>query len=1135
MQPKDPDSIPLAEIVEPGYSSQTPSQPKTSNCLLIGALVVGGVSIFLVGIGFLFYFVVQRMVDQFPGNDQARNVVGQDLDLASVRKEFDSELQGDQEQLEIAAFAERLSKICDETANVEIQKLIDYQKYANRAEDYTKRIGKPLYYPRLIVLQLREHLAGPSPFSSYQIVSVRKLTSDTYAVFLICQSDYADHEPMVWWVTDRHRNLKIYDWWHIEQGLPASHETAEISLALDGFGYSAYERYVGLCEEYYAESTEEQTLDEIYENAVRILLACEALHLPTGLVDTYHLFTAIRWYQLDENDRALALLKRVDGAKAPGKHRLVGDIYRDEGDYEKAVQEYEVFASLVGRNPHALRWQADCYRQLGQFENEMAKRLELVRYSNDFDARNLQRILQAGDDDQVEVALKGVELLPDRNDIYYLLLSGFGESPFGLGRLELIRSHLVNCQAPSHLIEYADVKRELSEGEISDPLAVLATEGPQADEIRSEIWTRLARQGRLFEVLEKTENPVESFGAIQEVYEFADEYGYVSPEQFLDACQLIAENDPELYQPLFLKGRISQSQGNDDLAIKSLTRAKELVDDDRVLETINYMLLDSHQRSSSAEITESFALDNDLVENLIRLRMARNDLIGAEKLLEGNVELESDLVYIKARLLWKRGEKEKAIATLAPAVAKLSEEDQLFYNNPSMLLLAEWCDDLGSPMRAMEFCPSFPMLETLLDRLVAQREWEGCHELLKWSEGKFEKDVIVAKQLELGWESGDYNAVLDLVNLHGTDQLNYTTFSYAVRSAVRAGKLGKAEEWAALAQKEFEINDLAAMVAFKQGDIDKAIEFLDQCTEYEQSFYLNDVDLQGLGLREAKRLMGRQPERLYEFQNSQRYSLLYSSPQAVNAKLLAERLKPQLGNIEFVEVEYFPGESLWVGNTESGYRVCVRQAETVADRWRNLPGTSDLKQAFENSGSLITIGISSRLPSQNDRSFELGARVANLFKDENCSALGNDSVWLTPSQFSSFIEKLESKSCYRDVFSRLGTTMYEEDPVTPEDFTRQKKFDLELARASEKFTKSSDAQFTVHVYLNSSGDLELIPVRVNEVSVGDYFYGNFVGELERDSLISPNYLKGTQVRFSDDLVVRFRLKCDGELIEATYE
>jgi tetratricopeptide (TPR) repeat protein len=880
MNDPNKDFIPVAELVPPpayGHPPVPPKPPGKMGCILGGIFVVLVLSVIVAVVGLMVYQLVidgeqtARAEQTFRGQDdlfgssqfQGPNELGKftshQRDFSNAKVIFDAGPSQDHIAPRFFAFADALQEACDDTANDKIRALIDYRQYALQATDYTAAQGNRLLFRDSTINEFRQMLFGPIPFSDYQIIKVQRLGAYDYAIYTTSRSVYGHIDPVVWWVTDKDRNLKLYDWMQLEFGLRNSHETATIYLAAkQGGGLNSYERYYDLSREYIDVSNE--LGPERDQNIENVLSKLEKVNLPKLMNPSTKYITALRWYHEANYERTLNLLKRIDPNQVPGRKRLEGDCYLMQGKYRKAIASYQLFQNKIGQNPESLEGIIACYQHLNIPKGELDSRLKQLQFEDETYGYAISRMMVLAGEQNVDKVFEAIQNSPSSNTTFARALQQCSNSPFA----EKYRTRLIDFLEGNTELElplrFAKVQSQIQQGDVKGVPDRLAELSKDDVETRDMIWSSVAEQGKLVDVFQQSSKSQADFDVIQGIYW---SYDYeVDSTEFQKICQIMVEKNPENLESHLDLARASITEEDYPLALGTLNRGRKLIDKDTPEQSLNrlyQLLVEAMYESGQREEAMELAKETKAAASLIRLKITAKDYKDLETLAEYTDNPE-DFEHLPLYQEWESGSKDTAIKALAK-IAKQNEEN-FDYPTSNQYLLIEWCEKQGTPLKAYELTSASTIFQSIFDSALAQKDFESCKKLLKMSTGKLTGEAEMNTNVELAWQQKNYSKVISSTELDQfSEWANHPTLEYVVKSAIRTNQLDVAEKYAKLDQTRFDLGDLKATVLLKQKKYKQVATFINENLSYRTHFFLTspefdiaDSELNQLGPDSHRRL-----------------------------------------------------------------------------------------------------------------------------------------------------------------------------------------------------------------------------------------------------------------------------------------
>ena len=1161
MSESKPDSSPVVMAM--------PAEPRNpggrSGCIVAGCLVgiVGIFLTFMIGVvclasfaifeineneeGFSFFPLGDIQSNSNSGGGQAlRDEAAQDIQIGRMAMLQPTNPQEHPEYDRVVEFVDRLQAVLDDNVNPEILEYIDYDRHLDemirRSEKLRNDHVDYTLYRGVWKDTLKQQIIGPASFANYEITRIENEGSNKLRVHVsYALSGYRTSEPHIWWLADD-EEFKIYDWSQLELGLRDSSENAILidASASEAVGYG---EYVGLCYEYLATGTQQLSAFEREQEVKRILEECEQFTGPAALRPSVFMITATRWYHEGQNKRALALLdKIVDRESVPGAYRLAGDILFEQGEFELAGKAYRDFIALLGPTSHAQSQLATCYRNTGDTSAER-ELLMLTVASREQNFPAIAQLIELNNDNENRTLFSQIDKSPSCDAAYVYLARRFGDADFFADRFELIRAHLQETHPRSQAAVLAGMYADSS---VKNAVAMLKwideniEEDPE--ELRYGFWYDLD-ESQMVEVLSSSQTSTKNFDTICEV---SDYEASISDEVMLAVSQWVLKSQPDNFVAHYQNGFAQSSLGKFALAADSLRNSLASMPpshDDR--EMVRLGLMNALYQSGDRSGVLDLATDVSSVTQLLGIKTRRADFSDFENLLVRLDADSADFKFYKALFQHHEGDTDAAVRVVAELLKQADETEARDYR--AYLYqdkLVEFCQLQDDPTKAFRLVPTESMFALVSRRLIQDFDWPNCERLLQTQGGANDELRRVQFRQQIDFEQGNYEQVVaqatDVLRLASTENLS-VELERLVRAALRIGKPDQAMQFAGSAAMLAARQDLVALVALSQQNVEQAGRQFSQLRQSQKEQFYTDLDLLHLDWRKvvpSNQLPQRHPA--YGASLPRRFDLrmLFRDRQPYRQEQLQADLATVLGEDVHVERVVLPDGSpdMWVVESKQG-RIFISQDPIDGTKASKYCDSKKLKPAIAESSSQIRLVGLAAGPTTAQADHEIAVSVIQCLVNEGLCAVGNGSRWVAAADAVRCLK--QSAEPQTPASSRLfgvgefsGDLFYliEEDDSQVE--FRKTEFFNELVSSLKRFDDSADPGKMLSVQFGMRRNIpERINAKVDRLRRTGYGVVMLEVTIVDDARFDLTVRKGDKAVLSPYEVDRFELRTSDQVLQ----
>ncbi len=209
----------------------------------------------------------------------------------------------------------------------------------------------------------------PNHYEHFHVHAIESLSDDWVVVYLTFwdSDNWIRSEPQRWWLVKRDEKWKFADF----QSLHMSHSEAadfayRCQYAEDPRIGAYYDFYDDLNEAYDAIGTDDEEALAIFDELL-------SKPVPPPFLGDLRFHKSVALEYLQEHERVAQVLAKVEAPdRTPGIHLQRAWNAFDQEQYSLAIKHCDAFLALVGRSVTASYIHAQCFRELGETEKEIA-------------------------------------------------------------------------------------------------------------------------------------------------------------------------------------------------------------------------------------------------------------------------------------------------------------------------------------------------------------------------------------------------------------------------------------------------------------------------------------------------------------------------------------------------------------------------------------------------------------------------------------------------------------------------------------------------------------------------------------------------------------------------------------------
>ena len=1115
----------------------------TSAGCLVG-LVLGGIffilllvglvarAVYLSSIGFGPIETVDTQVDVFEAADFVQGVGSNRVgdDDAAEHPDFKK----------IDKFVGRLASCLDGEANIQVRKLIDHKRYwkemCKRSEEYYYQT----YLSRRDIKDLQDAITGPAEFGSqgkeYEIVRVEK-TDEGYRVALSYDKGYGYDELQVWWITERDRRLRLYDWFDAESGLRGSGEDAAFydATPTQERGYNQHATDTNA----YFEVDDDLDSAEFQQQIKVTLKRCETYWGPPSLQPSSKLVIAKRWAHHGEPHDALRVVEYVSPTKTPGVSLLRGKILFENDLFEEARREYEQFASVAGSYPWLEKRLIECARGMGDFDGEqqlLAKFCNPVRFEK---SDQLAALVELNSEAENEELFRKIDALDKKHEVYKKIQARLKYNRFQHQRLKQLKSHLERTMPDSFLARNAGVTSDSKDEYLIQTLQWLDSLSDDESSTKAyEFWSGIA-DDRIPKILTTSKKREENFAAITQYYDYED---YL-PSNADEICDLVLEENPKSASANRWLGSFLLDQKKFDEAIEKLVVALDsLGADDEGAAGCRYLILRALQGKGDSKAQLEWARDHEMTNSLLQMKFAMKDDSNVEDLLELLDKESVDYRYYLACLKARRGETEAATKELVKLTRETEETDQQDYRFSWQL--GQIFSKADHPEKMVELFPDERRFWEVANIMLANRDWEGCKRLLEMKEAGIE-DAQRCLRLRLDWEQGNYKTLAALPVDSSEIPASYSNleqiYGELARACIHEGEYAKAKKWAQKCNLTNDVTEYLVGIAIEQQDWKEAEKQLRMMDDYSKESLVADLWLWDRRAMDQPEVAALVPPISGSYRpSSVELGFLFDSEPEINelnfSELFRELLGERVTETEFAKSE---GGEQWKSLSSESFDVLVnvKKPNYLNSRTDEDGEDSQIQKMFPKAKTRIDLTIWPKSPMSSAESMKLVDGFGKPMCKLKPILFGRAYFWLSSDKFDAYFNATSkrenalrvSESC-RGIWSYPLTQPKGSVDQSSASQSDVAEFQEKLVAALRRFVASKDPAKSFVVATPIETEAKRFEIKVDRIKRNSWGGVNVIGNAEPMKNVPEMVVPQRQVSVAVSNIVRFEASFDQESI-----